>query len=933
MERAKLLYSHLQTNNYVRTERHGAFFIIQLLNHAYGPAVGGALSSFRRVALLGALREAEAINDQLDAAAAAPAAKNASERIRYVLLTSEDPRIFSIGVNPECFADGLYDTEAPGHLDERAATTAEQAAAEQGQLLRLLRAQGTAAEGVDAVDAAHVRVPSLRTLAQVIENCSIPVVAAVQGICASWAVELILACHYRVAGGTARMRFPDVFLGLVPCGGGALRLARLVGLRHAIDMLCTGRKVGAAQAKRMGLVDAVVHVDAPPGAVGGMRSTFLRAVQQLLVHSPSAQRHIAERMAVPPSAKRAEGGRAPRVGFPVYNAALFAWIKHRIHESASYEQRAPFFPLELMQLVCQHGHEPQVYYAKEQTFVLSCLGSKEAKASQHVMRGANGPLRQWLREHHRDALTASLLPSPQFTYSQPVPSLRSIVIIGAGTMGTSIAMTLLHHLPHKHVTFVEIDESRQRIAQQGIRDYLDLSMYEGRMTALERQHILARLRFAGSGEDPLPRAALSEADLVIECTPEVTALKERIFANIDPICKPSCVFATGMSTRLLHELAQLTSRPSRFLGLHFYPPANETPLVEIASSSATDPAVMRYMVELMLRIHKHPIITCDRPGYGGARMLRAGLYQAYAMVEDGSFPYEVDRTLKKVFHFRFGIFELEDLVGLDVNALARHSYFQQQRLSADSGAMPEVVTEVLRRAQLPPVAAAAPLPHRAAGQLPPRDVFTVADELVKRGRLGRKSGEGWYRYAYNPLFALHRRAQRAEPPLPPPAAEGGAAAPPARSSFAFFTSDMVDTRSRHALLSIREMQVVHNREVEFLVLANSKRKSIMRRDIADKELVERILLVMINEAAQLLSEHYVKAATDVDCLTVFGFGFPAWKGGLLYYADRVWGIAKVVTLMKMYHRALSAATFPWPCSVLLEMEACGDTFASRFPQK
>ncbi|CCW63666.1 unnamed protein product [Phytomonas sp. EM1] len=369
--------------------------------------------------------------------------------------------------------------------------------------------------------------------------------------------------------------------------------------------------------------------------------------------------------------------------------------------------------------------------------------------------------------------------------------------------------------------------------------------------------------------------------------------------------------------------------------MHFYPPANESPLVEIARLPCTDDAALHRVIALSDRLHKHVVLTrSDDGGHLGTLLLLVALYQANAMLEDGCFPHEVDGVLKKKFNFQVGIFELEDFIGLDVMAAAR--------------------------ANLP------------AGRLPARRVFNVADDLVAADLVGRKRGEGWYRYkgkmASSPQSgggdphpastdpdgdvddeekALAASLVRVNIGSIPAAARGGRSddAPdnvalpfkPKRMSstsawnpIEWHLSNLLPGGEWQTLLATHSMSTVHNRGVEKRILSMSRRKGFQRRYISEEEIIDRILLPMINEAARWLGEGMVECASDVDCVSVYVLGFPGWKGGLLYYADEVLGIDKILERMKIMRLALGKDVFPEPCAVLLEMKQQKLSFARRF---
>ncbi len=280
---------------------------------------------------------------------------------------------------------------------------------------------------------------------------------------------------------------------------------------------------------------------------------------------------------------------------------------------------------------------------------------------------------------------------------------------------------------------------------------------------------------------------LADVDLVIEAIVERLDAKQALFSRLDRLLAPGAILATNTSTLDVDAIAAATGRPGDVLGLHFFGPAPVMRLLEVVRGAQTSGAVLASGLELARRMHKVAVVSRVAPGFIGNRIFDALLSQALAMVAEGLRPAAIDAALE-ADGWRMGPFRTMDLIGHDVLVKAR------------AGRSP------------------------TAGE-------AIQDRLVEAGRLGQKSGAGWYRYAPG--------ARRA---APDPAVE--AWLPPAPSS-----------------------------------------------PLTRAEIAERCLLAMVNEGAQVLAEGVAQRAADIDVAFVLGYGFPRLRGGPMFAATEM-GLAR-----------------------------------------
>jgi 3-hydroxyacyl-CoA dehydrogenase len=357
-----------------------------------------------------------------------------------------------------------------------------------------------------------------------------------------------------------------------------------------------------------------------------------------------------------------------------------------------------------------------------------------------------------------------------------------MAIIGAGTMGSGIAIAALD--AGHEVLLLEQDGAALERGAARIRDHYAARVRGGKMKADVAEGCEARLRTSLKWDE------LAAADLVIEAVFEELGVKRQVFQRIDAVAKPGAVLASNTSYLDLDAIADVTTRPQDVIGLHFFSPANVMRLMEVVRGRASASDALATGLALGKKLKKLPLLTGNAFGFVGNRLYAAYRRQCEFMVEEGAWPEQVDAALER-FGFAMGPFAVADLSGLDIAWRMR----QAQAATRDPSA---------RHVQVP-------------------------DLLCEAGRLGRKTGAGYYRYG-----------------------DGG--------------KPQVDP-AVHALIEQARAA-----------------KGIVARRLDDDEICRRALLALVNEAALLLAEGVAERATDVDVALVNGYGFPRWEGGPVFRA-------------------------------------------------
>ena len=489
-----------------------------------------------------------------------------------------------------------------------------------------------------------------------------PTVAALHGFVLGGGLELALACRYRIAVGDERLTLglPEVQLGIHPGFGGTVRSVQRLGVTAAMRLMLTGKPVRAAEALRLGLLDRLVEADA------------LRATARALIEErPAPQRA--------PWRQRALSWAPVR---PFVQASLTA----RLAEQARREHYpAPYAIVELWARYGAHGQG-------------AFEGEARSIARLFTTDTAHNLIRVFLLQDRLKGL-AGRSPRP----------LERVHVIGAGVMGADIAAWAA--LRGCAVTLEDRDADVIAPALERARALIGKRLREPHKAAAASE----RLRADPHG-DTVP-----EADVIIEAIVEDLAAKRAVLAALEPRIRPETLLATNTSSLELSALAAALKQPGRLVGLHFFNPVAQMPLVELVSAPDTDPQSLQSAIAFARKLDKLPLPCRSAPGFLVNRVLMPYLQEAMYAAADGVPLALIDATAVD-FGMPVGPVELADVVGLDV---AEH--------------VGQIVAHGL---------------GRAVPQL------EVLRERIALGKLGRKSGEGFY---------LWRDGKPLKQAVPPPA--------------------------------------------------------------------------------------------------------------------------------------------------------------------
>jgi 3-hydroxyacyl-CoA dehydrogenase len=398
---------------------------------------------------------------------------------------------------------------------------------------------------------------------------------------------------------------------------------------------------------------------------------------------------------------------------------------------------------------------------------------------------------------------------PDIPRETPLRPIETAAIVGAGTMGGGIAMSFAEFgFP---VKLLEVSQEALDRGMARIRSNYETSVKRGSLTEAEMQRRLNLIEPVKSYDD------IGQCDVVIEAVFERIPVKEEVFKKLDEVMKPGALLYTNTSGIDIDIMANTTKRPQDVAGTHFFAPANVMKLFEVVKGAKSAPDTLATGMALGRRIGKISAMAGNGDGFVANRSRTPFGTEMNLMVEEGALPEQVDKVMVD-FGYPIGPFATADLSGLDIG------YDSRQRRAAEN---------------------------------PNYRKMPIADMIVEAGRLGQKTGAGWFRY---------EKGDRTPHPDP---------------------------------------------ELARMIKEKTTELGIPQRSFTDEEILRRLLFASVNEACKILEEGKAYRASDIDVMWLNGFGFPRYRGGLMYWADGI-GVAEVYRQIQAWHQQYGERWAPAP---------------------
>ena len=450
-----------------------------------------------------------------------------------------------------------------------------------------------------------------------LENSSRPVVAALHGTALGGGLEFSMACHYRVGLGSVKLGLPEVNLGLLPGGAGTQNLPRLIGPAKALDMILSGKPIGAEEGLKLGLLDQVIVGKTQEELEAGAIAFALERAASDAAHPRVRDRKDKIRNVDP---------------------ALFSEIRQK-NASRWHGQLAQWKIVDCVEAACSKSFEDGIEF--ERASFMELRSSAQSKALRYAFFA------------EREATKIPGLPA-----DVKPREIRSAAIVGAGTMGGGIAMSFANAgIPVQILDMAQdaIDKGLERI-----RGNYATSVARGSTPQAKADKALTLISATTRYED------IGQADIVIEAVFESMKVKHEVFGTLDRVMKPGAILATNTSTLDIDSIASATRRPEDVIGTHFFSPANVMKLQENVRGAKSSQQTIATVMNLAKTLGKVPVLAGNCHGFIGNRILYSYGRECDFLLEEGATPWQVDRALQG-FGFPMGVYLMRDLAGLDIS--------------------------------------------------------------------------------------------------------------------------------------------------------------------------------------------------------------------------------------------------------------------------
>lgn len=607
-----------------------------------------------------------------------------------------------------------------------------------------------------------------------IEQLSIPTIAAVKGACLGGGLELALACDEIVCSNDSKtiLGQPEINLGIIPGFGGTIRLPKKIGLQKAMNLILTGKPVNAKQAQKMGLVAKT------------FRDCFFEE------HSYEWIKSFIKKG----KPKKKHGKKYIFDKSPLARKVLFVLTKKMLIKKTKGQYPAP---------------EIAVNVIKKN------FNKKLGKATNIEINGflnlVNTPISNNLINLF---LNSENIKKNNSTTKQAKP--KNVMVIGSGLMGSGIAWLFSYQMYHTFIKDINFQNVLKGLSS--IKNIYFKLKKRKRWSNAEVKQFMNKIQVSTDN------VGYEKIDFFLEAVTENKDLKEKIFNEIEEK-NTYAVIATNTSSLSVNEMSKKLKYPERFIGMHFFSPANKMPLVEIIPGKQTSNNTLHAVQEMCKSLKKVGIVVKDCPGFLINRILIPYVNEAILCLEDGASIEEID-SLMETFGMPIGPLALADEVGLDVGhkvaCILEEGYGQRMKVSK---------------------------------------LFKYIIESTKY--LGKKNKRGFYVYPKN---------------------------------------KSVNT--------------------EIIKLAKTKHLYCTKKDI-HKDCLDRLILIMVNEASRCLEEKVVQSQHELDLAMIMGTGFPPFRGGLCKYADQQ-GIENIINRLDILKNKYGNRFTP--ANLLLEMQRLNKSF-------
>ena len=497
---------------------------------------------------------------------------------------------------------------------------------------------------------------NLRDLIDYLDKINKPCFAIITGPTMGGGLELALGCHFRLADQSAKLALPEVKLGILPGAGGTQRLPRLIGVEKSLPFMVEGSVINAKAAKNLGIVDELIE------------SKNDLDIKKIILEKFNDKKFI-------------------RVSEKEINTAnlendFFSNFKNNILKKKRGFP-APFAIVDCVEKATTTSFSEGMKFERQEFQKL--VDSVESAAQRYLFFSERA---------------ATKMHPP---IEKNMDDIKTISILGAGTMGTGIAISFMK--AGFNVFLFDKNKTNLEKSEKNIFNILDGMLMKNKISEIKLNELKGNISFIDNIEE------ISVSDLVIEAVFEEFEVKKEILSEVNKIVGKNTIIASNTSTLDINNLSEFVDEPQRFLGLHFFSPAHVMKLLEIVKGSKTSLPVLNNCIKLAKKIGKVPVTVGVCDGFVGNRMIHRYLKEANHLLEEGALPKDVDDAIEE-FGFAMGPFKMSDLAGLDIGWAIRK--------------------------------------RRKKNNLDTHKYSNIPDRICEGGDFGQKTGKGYYDYSDGP---------------------------------------------------------------------------------------------------------------------------------------------------------------------------------------
>ena len=450
-----------------------------------------------------------------------------------------------------------------------------------------------------------------------LEDLPVPTVSAISGYALGGGCECVLATDFRIATPDTRIGLPETKLGIMPGFGGSVRLPRLLGADSALEIIAAGKDIDAAQALKLGLVDAVV-------AAEKLHAAALSVLKEAIA-GQQAWRERRQPKLEPLKLSKIEA------------AMSFSTAKALVMQTAGKHYPAPITAVKTIEAAAGMGRDAALQL--ETAAFVPLARSNEARALVGI----------FLNDQAVKAKAKKL--------TRDVETPKQAAVLGAGIMGGGIAyQSAWKGVP---VVMKDISEKSLALGMGEAAKLLNKQLARGKIDGMKLASVISTI------QPTLHYAGFDRVDVVVEAVVENPRIKAAVLAETESHIRPDTILASNTSTIPISQLAEALTRPENFCGMHFFNPVPRMPLVEVIRGNKTADATIAKVVAWASKMGKTPIVVNDCPGFFVNRVLFPYFAGFSLLLRDGADFHQIDRVMEKQFGWPMGPSWLLDVVGID----------------------------------------------------------------------------------------------------------------------------------------------------------------------------------------------------------------------------------------------------------------------------